>query len=145
MSLSFTFIPCSFGEDLCVYDSNGDQFLERFDQFFIQVGNSWVLIILVVFGIMALFVSNASGTAIIKYFDALSRSLANMSKTVGVWIIGLIVTFSVEDPAYQLESKDALVNILKTIGFVFIIFGTLIYNKLILTSWAFIKDKEASE
>lgn len=103
MSLAFTFIPCGFGEDLCVFDSNGDQFIERIDQFFIQVCSNWILGLLIIAGTFSCLLSNASGMAITKYFDALTRCLINISKTAGVWIIGLIVTFSVgEDPYYQL-------------------------------------------
>jgi hypothetical protein len=73
--------------------------------------------------------------AITKYFDALTRCLISISKTAGVWIIGLVVTFSVDDPYYRLESKDAIVNLVKAAGFVLIILGTLVYNKLILANY----------
>ena len=65
--------------------------------------NSWVLILLVIMGVLTVSTSNASGVAITKYYDGLTRCLVVMSKTAGVWIIGLIVTFSVDDNSdYQL-------------------------------------------
>lgn len=70
--------------------------------FFVETFTSWPLAILVITGTLACTVSNASGVAITKYFDGLTRCLMSMSKTALVWIIGLIVTFSVEDPNYQL-------------------------------------------
>lgn len=70
--------------------------------FFVEACTSWPLAILVITGTLSCTVSNASGVAITKYFDGLTRVLMSMSKTALVWIIGLIVTFSVEDPSYQL-------------------------------------------
>jgi hypothetical protein len=59
-----------------------------------------------------------------------------MSKTAGVWVIGLIVSFAVRDnPDYQLESKNLAVNLTKAAGFICIIVGTMIYNKLIFAQW----------
>lgn len=97
LSLMFTIIPCDFGEDLCVYDEYGHLFIERVDQFFISLFNNWILIILSIFGILATSFSNASGLSITKYFEALMRCLISICKTVGVWIIGLIISFSVGD------------------------------------------------
>ena len=78
-------------------------FFERFDGFFEQVFNSWVLILLVIVGVLTVSASNASGVAITKYYDGLTRCLVVMSKTAGGWIIGLIITFSVGDNTdYQL-------------------------------------------
>jgi hypothetical protein len=45
-------------------------------------------LILIVFGTLSSLASNSSGTAITKFFDALTRCLISISKTVGVWIIG---------------------------------------------------------
>ncbi len=90
---------------------------------------------LVIIAILTVSASNTSGVAITKYYDGLTRCLVVMSKTAGVWIIGLVVTFSVgENPDYQLESKSISVNLIKAGGFVFIIIGTLIYNKLLFSN-----------
>lgn len=78
-------------------------YLERFDEFFVQACTIWPLAILIIIGTLSCLVSNASGMAITKYFDGLTRCLMSMSKTAGVWIIGMIVTFSVgDDPNFQL-------------------------------------------
>ena len=97
-------------------------------------------------GILTVSISNTSGVAITKYYDGLTRCLVVMSKTAGVWIIGLIVTFSVDDnPDYQLESKSLAVNLTKTGGFFCIILGTMVYNKLIFKKYFEIKDQENLE
>lgn len=146
VSLLFSIIPCGFTKELCVYDQFGNPYLERFDAFFVETCTSWVLAILVVSGILSCTVSNASGMAITKYFDGLTRCLMSMSKTALVWIIGIIVTVSVgENPSYQLESKDVGINFIKAGGFMFIILGTLIYNKLIFAKWLGKEEKDTED
>jgi hypothetical protein len=67
------------------------------------VFNDWVLALLVVLGIICSLLSDSSGIAIIKYFDAITRCLIQMTKTALIWIVGIIVTFSVGDnKQYQL-------------------------------------------
>lgn len=95
-----------------------------------------VLAILVVIGIATISAYNLNGVRITKLFDALTRSLLNITKTSVIWIIGIIITVSVGDnPDYQLESKDVAVNLVKGAGFAFIIVGTLIYNKLLFKTY----------
>ena len=61
------------------------------------------MVVLVLAAIMTVSLSNTSGVAITKYYDGLTRCLVVMSKTAGGWIIGLIITFSVEENSdYQL-------------------------------------------
>jgi hypothetical protein len=58
---------------------------------------------LVIIGILTISAYNLNGVRITKLFDALTRSLLNITKTSVIWIIGMIVTFSVGDnPDYQL-------------------------------------------
>ena len=65
-------------------------------------------------------------------FDALTRSLLNVTKTSVIWIVGIIITLSAGGNAdLKLESLNIVVNLVKAIGFALIITGTLIYNKLI--------------
>ena len=65
-------------------------------------------------------------------FDALTRSLLNVTKTSVIWIVGIIITLSADGNAdLKLESLNIVVNLVKAIGFAVIITGTLIYNKLI--------------
>ena len=65
-------------------------------------------------------------------FDALTRSLLNVTKTSVIWIVGIIITLSAGGNAdLKLESLNIVVNLVKAIGFAVIITGTLIYNKLI--------------
>lgn len=132
IALCFSLTPCGLGEKLCSYDSFGNPYFERIDQFFVEVGTNWILLLLVAIGIATISAYNLNGVRITKLFDALTRSLLNITKTSVIWLVGIIITFSVGDnPDYQLESKDLVVNLVKGAGFAFIIVGTLIYNKLI--------------
>jgi hypothetical protein len=144
IALCFSLTPCSFGEKMCCYDSFGNPYFERIDQFFVEVGTNGVIALLVVIGIATISLYNLNGVRITKLFDALTRSLLNITKTSVIWIVGIIVTVSVGDnPDYQLESKDVVVNVVKAVGFSFIILGTLIYNKLIFKQ--FFADKVKQE
>lgn len=68
-------------------------------------------------------------------FDALTRSLLNVTKTAAIWFVGIIITVSVKNKDYKLESTSIVVNLVKAVGFVAIIFGTLIYNQLIFKEY----------
>ena len=61
---------------------------------------------MVVVGIATISAFNLNGVRITKLFDALTRSLLNITKTGIIWAVGIIITVSVGDnPDYQLESK----------------------------------------
>lgn len=90
---------------------------------------------MVTIGILTISAYNLNGVRITKLFDALTRSLLNITKTSIIWVVGIVITVSVDDPNYQIESKDLVVNLIKGFGFIFIVLGTLIYNKLILKSY----------
>jgi hypothetical protein len=65
-------------------------------------------------------------------FDALTRSLLNVTKTSVIWVVGIIITLSADgNPDLKLESLNIMVNLVKAAGFAVIITGTLIYNQLI--------------
>jgi hypothetical protein len=89
-----TFIPCPFQNRSCVFSSVGDKFLERPEMFFKEVGNNIVLAFMVPLGIIAVGSFNINGLSITKYINALARSLLNMTKTVVIWGVGIIVTLT---------------------------------------------------
>jgi hypothetical protein len=113
------------------------------DSFFIQLGSNWVVALLVIVGVVSIPASNFSRVTVTKMFDALASCLVGASKTPLVWGIGLIITYSVKDkPEYHLESTNLTVTLVKILGFLFIIGGTLIYNNLILKN--LLADKEGA-
>lgn len=87
-------------------------------------------------GIVTISAYNLNGVRITKLIDALTRSLLNITKTGIIWAVGIVITvIAGDDPDYQIESKDAVVNIVKGCGFLCIVFGTLVYNKLIFANY----------
>jgi hypothetical protein len=77
-----------------------------------------------------------NGLRITKMFDALTRSLLNITKTSVVWVVGIIITLAANgNEDYKLESLNIGVSLVKALGFAVIILGTLIYNKLIFKKY----------
>lgn len=69
-------------------------------------------------------------------FDALTRSLLNITKTAAIWVVGIVITLIANgDPDFKIESLNVGVNLVKVVGFAVIITGTLIYNKLIFKKY----------
>lgn len=89
-----------------------------------------------VLGLTSLAVYNFNGLKITKMFDALTRSLLNITKTSVIWIVGIVITLSAGDNKdFKIESLNIGVNLVKVCGFAVIIVGTLIYNKLIFKKY----------
>jgi len=91
---------------------------------------------MVIAGLSLLAVYNLNGLRITKMFDALTRSLLNITKTSAVWVVGIIITIIANgNEDYKIESLNVGVNLVKAVGFTVIIFGTMIYNKLIFKQY----------
>ncbi len=91
---------------------------------------------MVILGLTSLAVYNFNGLKITKMFDALTRSLLNITKTSVIWIVGIIITLAADGNAdFKIESLNIGVNLVKVVGFAVIITGTLIYNKLIFKKY----------
>lgn len=104
--------------------------------FFKELFDHIALLIMVVSGLSLLAVYNLNGLRITKMFDALTRSLLNITKTSAVWIVGIVITIIAKDDAdFKIESLNVGVNLIKVVGFSVIIVGTMIYNKLIFKKY----------
>jgi hypothetical protein len=91
---------------------------------------------MVILGLICLAVYNFNGLKITKMFDALTRSLLNITKTSVIWVVGIVITIAADgNTDYKIESLNVGVSLVKALGFTVIIFGTLIYNKLILKKY----------
>jgi hypothetical protein len=68
-----------------------------------------------------------------KKISPVSRSLADVCRTVIIWLFGIILTltYGQDHPEYQIENKAIIVNILKAVGFIVLIGGTMMYHELI--------------
>lgn len=69
-----------------------------------------------------------------KYISALARSIADVSRTLLVWIVSLIITFTAgkDNTNYRWENRNWRAIILELVGFVILVCGNLIYNKIVI-------------
>jgi hypothetical protein len=127
-----SFIPCHFGDKTCVFDNKDQAYIELPSVFLTELFDHIWLLIMIVLGLSSLAVYNFNGLKITKMFDALTRSLLNITKTSVIWVVGIIITLAANgDADFKIESLNIGVNLVKAVGFGVIITGTLIYNKLI--------------
>jgi hypothetical protein len=59
---------------------------------------------MIVLGLISIGIYNLNGLRITKLFDALTRSLLNVTKTSVIWIIGILITliFASNNPDLKL-------------------------------------------
>ena len=84
--------------------------------------------------ILSIAISVPIAVTVSKKISPVSRSLADVCRTVFIWLFGIVmtVTVGVNHREYsKMEDKRVVVNILKGIGFLVLIFGTLLYHELI--------------
>jgi len=60
----------------------------------LQFGDSALLGIMIVLGIFTIAVFNVCGVNVTKHISSLTRSIADVSRTLLVWIISIIITVS---------------------------------------------------
>ena len=130
-----SFVPCDFGVKGRVFDPNDNAFMELPFVYLREVFSSGLLIFLVISGILTIAVYNFGGVSITKMFDALTRSLLNVTKTAAICVVEIVITRFATTTEYELEDLNIWVNLVKAVGFTCIIFGTLIYNRLIFRKY----------
>lgn len=98
-----------------------------------EAGHNGSLIAFIIIGIFSIALFNLCGVSVTKYINALARSLADVTRTVLIWLIGIIVTVTAGAyyPNYNWELTSAGAIIVQFVGFVVLVFGNLIYNKII--------------
>lgn len=128
-----SFIPCTFGIDACVFDRAGMPFVESPLAYFTEMGQNGLLLFFVILGIFSIATFNVTGVTVTKYINALARSICDVTRTVIVWIIGIIITVSagVDRPNYRWELINGLAIVFQLFGFIVLIAGNLIYNKIL--------------
>ena len=92
--IAFSFVPCpdNFGVEACVFSPDGEPFLEQPLQYFRQLGASAVLMVFCIVGMISIMLYNVLGVSITKYINALARSIADVTRTVLIWGVGLLIT-----------------------------------------------------
>lgn len=120
-------IPCN-DPDLC----SGDGHVENFLYAFKQLGDNGLLLFLFFAYIFSISFFNWSGISVTKTASCLARSTIDTSRTLLVWVIDLAVGW-----------EKFLV--MQLIGFLLLVFGTLLYNEaLVLPFWGLKESVERS-
>ncbi len=97
------------------------------------MGQNGLLLFFCILGVFSIATFNVTGVTVTKYINALARSICDVTRTVIVWIVGIIITVSagVNKPNYRWELIDGAAIGIQLIGFGVLILGNLIYNKII--------------
>lgn len=79
-----------------------------------------------------------------KYISALARSIADVSRTVLVWIISLIITFTAgkNNEKYAWENTNWRAILIELVGFLILVSGNLIYNKIVILPFPLFRPQE---
>lgn len=86
------FIPCSFGIDACAYSPDGNSYFERVDSYFKSIGSTALLLSFAILGVFSIMIFNVCGVSVTKYISALARSICDVTRTLLIWIVGIIIT-----------------------------------------------------
>lgn len=137
-----SFIPCGFGPDACVFDKAGMPFIENPLAYFREMGENGLLLFFVILGVFSIATFNVTGVTVTKYINALARSICDVTRTVIVWIVGIIITVSagVNKPNYKWELINGGAISVQLVGFLVLILGNLIYNKIVKIPFLTPKD-----
>jgi len=65
--------------------------------FFAESFTNVIILLLVIVGVLTISAYNLNGVRITKLFDAMTRSLLNITKTSIIWIVGIIITLAAGD------------------------------------------------
>ncbi len=128
-----SFIPCRFGVDACVFNHQGFPFFQRPFEYFSAAFSNGALLFFCTLGIFSIATFNIAGVTVTKNINALARSIADVTRTILVWGIGLIVTVSAGTiyPNYEWQLTNGGAIALQLVGFVILVSGNLVYNKII--------------
>lgn len=76
---------------------------------------------------------NISGVTVTKYINALARAIANLTKSILVWIVGIIITVTAgkNHPNLRWEKLQLSIILMQIIGFILMALGNLIYVGII--------------
>lgn len=71
--------------------------------YFSEIGSNGSLLFFVILGIFSIALFNISGVTVTKYINALTRSICDVTRTVLIWAVGIIVTITagVTRPNFQ--------------------------------------------
>jgi amino acid transporter len=86
-----------------------------------------------IFYVFSVMTFNITGLSITRYINALARAVCDVSRTVIIWLVGIIVTLTVgqRQANYLWEKTEVLAVLLQLVGYALIVLGNLVYNKIV--------------
>lgn len=97
------------------------------------------LAVLVILGVLTIAIFNVCGVNVTKHINALTRSIADVSRTLLVWIACIIVTETAgkSDPEHWAwENVRTGAIIMEIFGFLILVFGNFVYNGIVKLPFA---------
>ena len=133
LSIVGQFTPCPWSDKSNCVQIDGEYVIESFKVFFDQMGENTLVWVFILCLIVSISISVPIAVTISKRINPLSRSLADVCRTLIIWAAGIVITLTIgeDDKSYKLEDTSVLVNILKALCFVILIFGTMLYHDMI--------------
>lgn len=101
--------------------------MESVPDAFSQLGASPLLVFLLVLFFLSIALFNWTGVTTTKYASALARSTIDTSRTLLVWAISMAIGWEVFDW-------------LQLIGFLILVFGTVLYNEVLVLPFCGLKE-----
>jgi len=120
----FQYIRCDnfFGKaELCSQNSLGEWRIEDTFFAFQQIWNNGLLLFLVVAATFTIASYNYFGVCVTKYASAAQRAVVDNLRTILIWMFFVLVPTSIKERFIWLQ----------LVGFVGLVYGTLIYNEVI--------------
>lgn len=130
---TLAYIPCGLGAQACVINDNGEQVVENFLVYIREVSDSG----LIIFGVSLVFFSMGTyvtvGVFITKHMNSLTRSICDVTRTVLIWAVGIILTATLgqTDKRFHWEATDGWQIAGQSLGFMVLISGNLVYYEVI--------------
>ncbi|KAG5890717.1 hypothetical protein JTB14_026023 [Gonioctena quinquepunctata] len=109
-----------------VTQNSGDRLEDALDAF-VQIGNSWQLMLAVLGSLLSIAFFNFAGVSVTKELSATTRMVLDSVRTIVIWL-------------FSLAFLGQVFQWLQLLGFVLLLSGMCIYNGITLTS-TFIKVK----
>lgn len=95
LSFAGQFIPCPWDDKANCVVVDSEYYLESFAVFFEQIAENILALIFVLCLIISISVSVPIAVTISKRINPLSRSLADVCRTLIIWAVGIFITLTI--------------------------------------------------
>lgn len=126
-------IPCNLGTQICVLKESGDSVVQNAGVYLQEVLSNGIILAGVLILIVSMATYNSVGVTIAKYMNSLTRAICDVSRTVIIWMVGIVVTATLEsdNKSFRWESLNEWQIVGESVGFIILILGNLIYYEVI--------------